>query len=77
MHVSSIQGKVEIRILILVVGYLSNHVAVVMRMVLDKVHLELTLRQRISIEMSYEMRHIIIELHHLFRNGLRRSSGCR
>src|SRR5271170_5536276 len=68
------RGKV--RILVLIIGNLPDQVGVIESVVFDELHLELTLRQRISIEMSNEMRHIIVKLHHVFRDCRRRSSGC-
>jgi len=68
----------DIRILLVVVmGDLADHVGIVAGVVLDEVHLELTLGQGIRIEMGDEMRHIIVELdHRLGRRPRRRSSGC-
>ena len=69
----------DIRILVVVVmGDLADHVGIVVGgVVLDEVHLELTLGQGIRIEMGDEMRHIIVELdHRLWSRPRRRSSGC-
>jgi len=64
-----------IRIAVLFLDGLVDHGFLRFDVEFDEVHFKMTFRERIGVEMGYEMRHVVVELHDVLRHGFRRSRG--
>jgi len=73
INMTKLRGR-AIRIAILFVDGLIDHGFHGFDVEFDEVHFKMTFREWIGVEMGYEMRHVVVELHDV-RRDFRRSRG--